>query len=96
MKSARTNSFSYKSITSTRIVRSINNIFAGDVKITRSDRFSLRKSGDEATLIIENVELEDEGSFTCRIMLKDEINLTHQVNVIQAFNVRPVSNYKKY
>ena len=31
--------------------------------------------------------------FTCRIMVKDEVILSHEVNVVDAFTVQPVFDF---
>ena len=64
-------------------------LFTGNVKLARTDRFSL-KEGDESTLVIDGVTAEDAGVFVCRIMVRDEVNLAHVLNVVEAFNVLPV------
>lgn len=66
-------------------------LFTGKVRTTKDLRYSL-KPDDPSTLIISRIVLEDAGKFTCRIMLEQEINLTHDVNVIEAFSVLPVSS----
>ena len=64
-------------------------LFTDNVKLARTDRFSL-KEGDESTLVIDGVTAEDAGVFVCRIMVRDEVNLAHVLNVVEAFNVLPV------
>ncbi len=64
-------------------------LFTGSVRTARDERFSL-KTGEETTLVVDPVTKADEGRFTCRIMVTDEINLSHQVHVVDAFGVKPV------
>ena len=62
-------------------------LFTGRVKIVRDARFSL----EDTTLVIAGVAPADAGAFVCRIMLRDEVNLAHTLSVVEAFNVKPVS-----
>ena len=65
-------------------------LFTGNIRITKEARFEL-KPGEETTLLISPIQPDDGGQYVCRIMLKEEINLTHHVNVINSFDVQPVS-----
>ena len=66
-------------------------LFTGRVKITSNPRYEL-KEGDETTLVIKDVTKQDEGTFTCRVMVKDEVTLAHEVKVTEPFTVKPVSD----
>lgn len=66
-------------------------LFTGAVRTTRDPRFSLAgPAGDGTTLVVDPVTRSDQGRFTCRIMVKDEVNLSHEVTVVEAFAVNPV------
>ncbi len=66
-------------------------LFTGGVAVSRNHRFSLGVDEDVgSTLIVDPVEKEDQGRFTCKIMVEEEINLSHVVHVVDAFAVKPV------
>ncbi|TRY70161.1 hypothetical protein TCAL_01222 [Tigriopus californicus] len=62
-------------------------LFTGGIQSTDNPRLHLPM---ETTLQIENAQPEDAGDYTCRIMLRDEIRVTHTLQVMEHFTVSPI------
>lgn len=67
-------------------------LFTGHVSVTSDPRFTL-DSSDAASLLLRDVVPEDDGLYTCSIMVRsgEALEITHKVQVTDAqFSVSPV------
>ena len=66
-------------------------IFTGNVQTFEEPRYSLDED-DGTTFVIRDVSPRDGCTYTCRIMLRDEVHVEHRITVLDNFLVKPVSD----